>query len=382
MWKCSDWLETVMWSAMETYFSHELSDSTIHQSDLIDAIRKRSEMYTNNRQELNSKTNQNAYDLAARALFFSLADAPKLSIPLTELASRDALPASDQLSILDIGAGTGVMSLAAISILETFGKSVSEVTAVDQDARALSVLEHIKLNQSLKSHITTQVSDIRFYKSHKQFDLIIIGSVLNELKDNEAQVLIGSLLKQLHANGALIIIEPAFCFTTRALHRLRDYILDSEQAHVFAPCVRSISPCPALARKRDWCHEIRSIELSNKAKGLAKITGLRDKVMKFSYLVLRKELHPRLATVSDEQLNVEPARIISGVHTQKGKVEFTGCSQSGFVSFRLLRRNKTQDNRKIFDLKRGNILYAQSDIGKEDRVIILDPSNPLQSGTP
>ena len=67
---------------------------------------------------------------------------------------------------------------------------------------------------------------------------------------------------------------------------------------------------------------------------------------------------------------------------KKEKVEFTGCSQSGFVSFRLLRRNKTQDNRKIFDLKRGNILYAQSDIGKEDRVIILDPSNPLQSGTP
>ncbi|MGE3458778.1 MAG: hypothetical protein AB7O24_26915, partial [Kofleriaceae bacterium] len=58
---------------------------------LKDAIVDRSKRYTSDRARLGSPRDQRA-DLAARAAFFTIADAMKVTVPIDELISRGALP--------------------------------------------------------------------------------------------------------------------------------------------------------------------------------------------------------------------------------------------------------------------------------------------------
>jgi hypothetical protein len=72
------------------------------------AITLRSERYTSDREHL---ATTGTGDLAARAVFFTIADAMKIAIPIGELARRDALPAARPLRVVDVGAGCGAMTL-------------------------------------------------------------------------------------------------------------------------------------------------------------------------------------------------------------------------------------------------------------------------------
>ena len=69
-----------------------LGDAPLATSTLTKSIVDRSKRYTSERDRLAKPANPQA-DLAARAAFFTIADAMKIAIPLGELAGRGALPA-------------------------------------------------------------------------------------------------------------------------------------------------------------------------------------------------------------------------------------------------------------------------------------------------
>ncbi len=325
------------------------------------AVNARSRRYTSDRALLAQPAADPVADLAARALFFGVADAAKISVPLGELADRGLLPATAPLAICDLGAGAGAMTLGAAAFLADTGRVLDlDVTAIDRDAAALAVLEtaarHLAAALRGRIAIHRRAGDLaRAELGRDTFDLVLAGTVLNELPDHAARLeLVIRALAALRPDGALVLVEPALRDTTRDLHALRDDLLARRAAHVFAPCTHAVTPCPALADPRDWCHEDRPLTLPPRAAQVATVTGLRDDGMKFSYLVLRRGAEP-LAPAPPGRAAL---RIVSQPTRLKGRRECIACGAGGWATVRLLRRHRDDVNRAFERARRGDVVVV------------------------
>jgi hypothetical protein len=333
------------------------------------AIVDRSKRYTSERERLSSKA---PGDLAARAAFFTIADAMKVAIPLAELANRGAIPPRRPLRIVDLGAGCGALSLGVVAILDSdaIGGAMFDFTLIDRDLDALriasSALRGFAARRGCEASITTRVADVTS-TAIPPADLILAGTVLNELPEPARLPLVQRALAALADDGALILIEPALRETSRELHVLRDAAI-AAGVHVFAPCTRTLAPCPMLENPSDWCHEDRAVTLPPMTAELARLTHLRDAGLKFSYLVLRKQ---PLALV--ERPNAW--RVVSEQLPAKGKLELYGCSNAGRVPLRLLRRNRSDANRAFERAQRGDVLVVdETELGPQTQVERVMPA--------
>ncbi len=331
-------------------------------SQLAKWIVDRSTKYTTERHEL-ERLDRSDGDLAARATFFTICDAMKLAIPLGELAGRGALPAHRPLRVVDVGAGCGAMTLGLIASVAP-GHAL-DVHALDRDARALQIATRAATAfakaRDVPLAIATRTCEVATAPIPAA-DLVVIGSVLNELPDDARGKLVERALAALAPDGALILIEPALRETSRALHALRDAIVAAGRAHVFAPCTRQAT-CPALVDERDWCHEDRALALPARTAQLSRATHLRDGGMRFSYLVLRRA--PRALVEATTAW-----RIVSAPHVQKGKHEVWGCSTHGRITIRLLKRHRTSATRVVEAAQRGDVLVLDA-APDDDRVEVL-----------
>ena len=349
-----------------------LGDGPLATSPLTKAIVDRSKRYTSERDRLSRPSDPKA-DLAARAAFFTIADAMKIAIPLGELAGRGALPAHRPLRVLDLGAGCGAMSLGLLASLVTdaTGEAAFAITAIDRDLDALRIaggaLRRFAEARNVIAGVTTRVADVAT-TSLPPSDLVVMGTVLNELSPTERIALVERALAATDESGAVIIVEPALRDTSRALHELRDDILRAGGAHVFAPCTRKGAPCPMLAHADDWCHEDRAVELPPRTAELARLTHLRDSGLKFSYLVLR---HSALPLVD----NAHAWRVVSSPFAPKGTLELFGCSEAGRVPLRLLKRNRAEANRAFERARRGDVVVVDAPVGER---VEIEQDTPVQ----
>jgi ribosomal protein RSM22 (predicted rRNA methylase) len=206
-------------------------------------------------------------------------------------------------------------------------------------------------------------------------DLVVMGSLLNELPPDRALAVVERALSAIADGGAVIVIEPALRDTSRALHEIRDAILARGIGHVFAPCTRRGAPCPALADPDDWCHEDRPLRLPPRTAELARLTHLRDAGMKFSYLVLRAGPLPLVPEGG------EAWRVVGVPRPEKGKLEVIGCSDRGRVPIRLLRRHRSAANRPVERAGRGDVLVVDQAAGEQrveldeaTRVVRIEPA--------
>lgn len=344
-----------------------VGEAPLATAALTRAIVDRSKRYTSDRDRLATPSDKTA-DLAARAAFFTIADAMKIAIPLGELANRGLLPARRPLRIVDVGAGCGAMSLGLVASVQTdaTGEAAFEITAIDRDVDALRIaadaLRGLATARGIVVGVTTRVADVKS-TSLPHADVVVMGTVLNELDAAARLALVEEALAAIAPDGAVILIEPALRETSRALHELRDAVLTNQRAHVFAPCTRTLAPCPMLANPDDWCHEDREVKLPPRTHELARLTHLRDSGLKFSYLTLRRHDAPLVAH------GPTAWRVVSEPFIAKGKHEMFGCSNAGRVPLRLLKRNRTEANRAFERARRGDVLVA-SDAPDDTRVEI------------
>ncbi len=336
-----------------------VGDAPLATGALARAIVDRSQRYTSDRERLAQPRDADA-DLAARAAFFTIADAMKIALPLAELASRAAMPSRRPLRIVDLGAGCGAMTLGAIASLDP--SIALEVIAIDRDARALDIAK--RAIGTLAPHraklarppttvaapvsITAKTGDATKAELPSA-DLVVIGTLLNELAPDAALAVVRRALAAISDDGAVIVIEPALRDTSRAVHAIRDAMIGSG-AHVFAPCTRRCVPCTALVDPSDWCHEDRALELPPATAELARLTHLRDSGMKFSYLVLRTE------PLDLVEAGPNAWRAVSTRFVEKGKSEIVGCSERGRVPLRLLKRHRNEATRDFERSERGDVL--------------------------
>jgi ribosomal protein RSM22 (predicted rRNA methylase) len=313
---------------------------------LVAAIQERTLRFTSERHRLHAAVApaQAAADLAARTVFFGVADAAKVAIPIGELFHRGLLPTRDPLGVLDVGAGCGAMTWGLAAALPD---RALHVDAVDLDAPALAVCAKVAAaaNISLRTHVADAAA-----APAGPYDLIVAGTMLNELALDRRLAVAQGLVERLDPAGALVLIEPALRETSRALHELRDALL-AAGVHVFAPCTRRGAPCPALADPADWCHEDRPFAAPPRLAELSRTTGLRAGGLKFAYLTLRRDpapLHP----------GPRALRVVSDPLDQKGTRERWVCGDDGRERMRVLRRNPSP---AFQDSRRGDVLTVDAD---------------------
>ncbi len=384
-WRCRQEIEDALWSAAREL----LPVSALDRKRLLRAITERTALYTTQRDELQDVAGlvQPASDLAARSLFFTVADAAKIAIPLSELASRSLLPKGERWRVLDLGAGAGAMGLGVLSFAADHHPGIAlDIDAVDVDEAALQIysaalqrLPHQSLELGTSSITCRGASTAQLEVAESSYDLVLLGSMLNELPAADATKLAKRAMTALRPGGAVIIIEPALRETSRRLHEIRDALLASG-THIFAPCTRTQAPCPALLDERDWCHEDRPGVLPNRARQLAQSTGLRDGGLKFSYLVARHEPDALVeATDTGEAL-----RVVSQPQRSKGQRSCFACGQKGRLRVRLLKRNRSDRNRLFERAHRGDVVITDNeawpddeicDIAKTQELVLLRPAN-------
>jgi SAM-dependent methyltransferase len=371
MWVVPDDLEDAVRAATIA----QLGDAPLATRALTAAIVDRSRRYTSERDRLSA---DRGGDLAARAAFFTIADAMKIAIPLGELAHRGALPAARPLRVVDLGAGCGAMSLGAIAALDDLGVDAGlDILAIDRDPRALAIaraaVRDLAGRRGRAVTITTRDDDVT-RAALPAADLIVLGSVINELPAPARLELTARALAAIGDDGAVIIVEPALRDTSRGLHELRDAVIASGRGHVFAPCTRTLAPCPALADANDWCHEDRPLALSRRTGELARITHLRDNGMKLAYLVLRRQ---PLGLVD---AGGAAWRVVSAPMPAKGKLELIGCSAAGRIPLRLLRRHRTAANRDFDAAVRGDVVIT--DAAPDDKRVEITDQARVTRRTP
>ncbi len=354
MWSFPAEWEEALWAAAR----EALPEGALDPRSLAAAVVARSDRYTRDRGSMGAPLapRDRARDLAARALFFTVADAAKVAVPLAELAARGLVPGREPLRLLDAGAGCGAMTLGVAAALP---ERALEVTAVDRDAAALDLFARTTaLRPEARIGLRTVAGDVQASPTGP-FDLVLAGTVLNELPAGDRLPAVRALLGRVAAGGALIIVEPALRETTRALHVVRDAVIEAGDAHVFAPCTRKGAPCPALADERDWCHEDRPFSPPPRLGWLIRQIGLRREGLKFAYLTLRRE--------SAEQVPVEVGRralrVVSGPLDQKGTVQRIVCGEEGRVHLRVLKRDRTDQNRALGEARRGDVLVLDESGG-------------------
>jgi SAM-dependent methyltransferase len=205
-------LEEVMYAATRV----AIGDAPLATGPLTRAIVDRSRRYTSERDR---PAADRTGDLAARAVFFTVADAMKLAIPLGELVHRGALPAARPLRVVDLGAGCGAMSLGAIAALPP-GIAL-DIAAIDRDPAALAIaraaVRDFAARRGVAAAFATRDADV-VRGPLPAADLVVLGSVLNELAPDAALAVVVRALAAIGDDGAVIAVErrsPWSCARSR-----------------------------------------------------------------------------------------------------------------------------------------------------------------------
>ncbi|MFD1672707.1 class I SAM-dependent methyltransferase [Agrilactobacillus yilanensis] len=126
-------------------------------------------------------------------------DTPKQQALATTIRAKiqTKLPETAQKTLLDYGAGTGLISLP-------LAKKFKKVYLVDTAAEMLKISK-IKIKQQNLTNVTLQQQDFASTTPTIQADVILLSLVLLHIPDTKK--ILTSLYQTLHTNGQLIIVD-------------------------------------------------------------------------------------------------------------------------------------------------------------------------------
>ncbi len=229
---------------------------------------------------------------------------------LAEVAARIPAP----VSVLDLGAGTGSASLAALDVFP----DLESLTLLDTDS---ALFNEAKLLLPQSVFIQTDLPTLDHLPAA---DLVIACYALGELKDADRAKVIERAWAA--ARSAMIIVEPGTTRGFKNILAMREQLLGAG-AHIVAPCPHQ-GPCPLPSP--DWCHFAERVErtsLHRRLKGGE--LGYEDE--KFSYIA-----------VSKTAVTQAFARIIRRPVHQPGFIDLTLCEGNTISNNRVGKRDKTQ----------------------------------------
>jgi len=333
------------------------------------AVAELSRLFTKERAALGRPYLEDAVLAAAYLRYFLPVNLAKVQVLLDEMPVPEA---GERCSVLDLGSGPGT---GALAVLDWWHRrrldSALSVVAVDNSPTALNQAEQLWNRYCQTTGITTarlhiHEADVErgvWFEPEKQqapFDLIILANCLNELSESIATRagLVTSALSLLAPQGTLMIVEPALRETSRALHQVRDRLLQEKRCTVYSPCLHE-NGCPALVNPDDWCHEERAWEPPASIQEIDKEVGFIKDALKFSYLLVRKNGK----TIVDRRPDVY--RVVSELREMKGEKRAWLCNELGRQEVGRQDRLASPENAALDRWHRGAIVRIERIVRKE-----------------
>jgi ribosomal protein RSM22 (predicted rRNA methylase) len=242
-------------------------------------------------------------------------------------ALREALPAFQPGSLLDVGAGPGTATIAAAQLFEGLG----DFRLVDANA-CLRALDRTLLAEAdyapLREASYREGDAVALLAAAAPTDLVVASYVAGEIVDHE-------LVRFTHAlwaatAGVFAVIEPGTPAGYGRIMRMRDELI-AAGAHVAAPCPHARA-CPL--RAPDWCHFAQRLPHSRDHLRIKRAeVPFEDE--RFSYVVLS-----RGAPRTIEARVLAPPRISKSAATAKL------CTAGGVAIDTATRRDNAYRRRK------------------------------------
>lgn len=234
-------------------------------------------------------------------------------------------------SILDIGAGPGTATLAA---LEHF-PLLQQATLLEPNAHLRHMGEEV-LKRSYPERAFHWIA-AGAEQAFPQADLVVSGYVLNEIMQEKGAEAFAQIVRKMWqaSRHTLVIVEPGTPAGQDIVLQARQLLL-AEGAHMVAPCPH-IAACPIAVRwkpEEKWCHFSVRVERSrmHRQSKPEAVLGYEDE--KFSCLV-----------VSRYKADLPRYRIVG--HPQGKKVlQAEVCASDG--AYRDLQIAKSDDDYKAF----------------------------------
>lgn len=252
-------------------------------------------------------------------------------------ACLETAPAPER--IIDLGAGTGALSLA-FALAGT-----RHVTLVDHDPLALEVAHRLLRRVPAAVRVEVRSTAVETATPWPQDTTVASAFTLGELSthdDGEAHWRL--LLQAAPSAPRFFLVDAGDHRRARRLQELRRAALAAGW-HVAAPCPHA-EDCPALERSRDWCHQRTPRRLTPRLAHFAAATGRDPEEMAFSHLDLRRqpldERHDGVLVLG------EPRR-------EKGRVRLPVCGDGGLRFVQALKRDRFAHD-GLLSLERGTRL--------------------------
>jgi ribosomal protein RSM22 (predicted rRNA methylase) len=209
-------------------------------------------------------------------------------------------------SLLDVGAGPGVASWAALAAWP----ALEHVTLVEAEPELAALGRRLAAaGPGPLAGATWVVGDVT--AAAGSFDVVLASYVLNELEEER----LGSIVCGLWACTAdtFVVVEPGTTTGYRRALAARSVVL-AAGGSTLAPCPHD-APCPLVAP--DWCHFAVRLPRGEAHRAVKAVSrGFEDE--KFSYAALTRTPHPRAS-----------ARIIRPPQIRSGHVHLELCEPAG-----------------------------------------------------
>lgn len=242
-------------------------------------------------------------------------------------------------TLLDLGSGPGTALWAAAA----HWPSLEQMTAWEREPAFIATGKQLARNSENPAiaQAVWEQRDLSQIRSIGQYDLVVLGHVLNEL-DQPTQVDVVQAAWNMTA-GVLLIVEPGTSAAFPVVRAARDMLLP-QGARTLAPCAHD-RPCPL---EHDWCHfpqRIARPDFQRKARGA--LSDWEDS--KFSYAALAR--FPAEHAIW--------GRVIREVESNKAYAVAKISSTEGIVLDRALKRHR-EEFRRVKGLEWGDVVEGKT----------------------
>jgi len=228
----------------------------------------------------------------------------------------EAMPDFRPQSLLDVGAGTGAASWAAV----TEWPGIQTITMLEPNPALRNLARRLAANGPLAK---AEFLSANLDAEKPEADLVVASYVLAELPEEKSGPVACDLWQGV--KGALALIEPG---TPQGFARIRAALIGAG-AHVAAPCTHD-SACPMTGD--DWCHFSQRLPRSRDHM-LLKDASVPFEDERYSYVVVTK------AKVASG------ARILAPPLETKPGLTFKLCDESGLHARFVASRDKGEYRR-------------------------------------
>ncbi len=225
--------------------------------------------------------------------------------------------------VVDLGAGTGASTFAALQALKDEGLD-AEITAVEAVPEAASVIEEVAKREG--AEIKVEVRDMTKVK-FEGFDLALAVTSLSELKGG-VSILVRRALKK---GAVFAVVEPAW---KKGFDLVRS-IARSLKLAPLLPCLSA--PSCKLEKEGDWCFASVDITFPKLTYSINQFLRHNLNYVKFTYGVFAQQLG----------LKKKGARVIAPLRREKGKLLLRVCREGEAFWLERLDRDASELNREF-----------------------------------